>query len=112
MSLDIVKVINQSRELETYSDPELLQKKAVPFVGQPKKHPTDPGKILLRTNPLSYHPTLLEFRINDIVFAENVNTIAGEDGASMLLSKVWIKKGSIGLKLEPFAVADLSKELL
>ena len=109
MTSDIVEVITGNRELEKYSEPSRLPDEAVPYIGQPKQTESDPDKIFIRLNPLSSNGALLEFKTEDVVYAENVKTVSHKDGTAFQIAKVWIRKGSIGIKLEPFAVQDYSE---
>jgi hypothetical protein len=109
LTLDIVEVIAENRELEKYTDPHRLIKEAVPYIGQPKVQEGDPDKLYIRLNPLSGNGALLEFKTQDIVYAENVKTVSQKDGTAFQIAKIWIRKGSIGIKLEPFAVQDFSE---
>ncbi|MDH5560841.1 MAG: hypothetical protein OEY59_08305 [Deltaproteobacteria bacterium] len=111
MSLDIVKVIGD-RSLEKYKDPDKLEEEAVAYAGQVKQHKSDPGKIFLRVDPLSSHGLLLEFNTGDIVFAEDVNTVTNKNGTACRIIKIWVKKGSIAIKLLPFVVSDFSDNYL
>ncbi|MBU3916560.1 hypothetical protein KKA14_13590 [bacterium] len=111
MPSDIIKVIEKAKSLDKYSDPKRLSEDAVPYIGQPKQNDSDPDKIFLRLNPLSSNGSILEFKTKDIVFAENVKTVSQKDGAAFQIIKIWIKKGSIGIKLEPFSVQDFSEVL-
>ncbi|MCP4297745.1 MAG: hypothetical protein GY786_19275 [Proteobacteria bacterium] len=108
VSLDIIKVFASERQLSKYSDPNRLTNEGVPFIGQPKKHPTDPDKIFIRTDPLAKQGHLLEFKTADVIFAEEINTIAGSQGSAINIHKVWVRKGSIGIKLEAFSVMDFT----
>ena len=107
MRSDIVEVIS-GRQLEKYVDPNRLADEAVPYVGQPKQTESEPNKLYIRLNPLSSNGALLEFKVADIVYAENVKTVTHQDGTAFQIAKIWIRKGSIGIKLEPFSVQDLS----
>ncbi len=111
MQSDIISVISENRELGKYNDPNRLLKDAVPYIGQPKQNKTDPDKIFVRLNPFSSNGSILEFKTKDIVFAENVKTVSQKDGAAFQIVKIWIRKGSIGIKLEPFSVQDFSEIL-
>lgn len=111
MTTDIIKVISRQKELQKYSEPSRLAKEAVPYIGQPKQHESEPDKIYLRLNPLSSNGAILEFKTDDIVFAENVKTVSQEEGGAFQIVKIWIRKGSIGIKLEPFSVQDYSEIL-
>lgn len=109
MTNDIVEVIAESRELGKYSDPKKLSKEAIPFIGQPKQNKSTPHKVYIRLNPLTSNGALLEFKTDDVVYAENVKTVSQKDGTVFQIVKIWIRKGSIGIKLEPFSVHDFSE---
>lgn len=111
MTSDIVKVITENRELQKYTKPTRLADEAIPYIGQPKQHESEPNKIFLRLNPLSSNGAILEFKTEDIMFAEDVKTVSQKDGAAFQIVKIWVKKGSIGIKLEPFSVQDFSEIL-
>jgi hypothetical protein len=108
---DIIKVITSKRAIEKYSDRNRLLEEAIAYVGQPKQSTSDPNKIFLRLDPMSSNGALLEFQTDDVVFAENVETVADNDGATYQIVKIWIRIGSIGIKLEPFSVQDYSHVL-
>lgn len=108
MTHDIVEVIAESREVGKYSDPNRLSKEAIPFIGQPKHNKSTPNKVYIRLNPLTSNGALLEFKTDDVVYAENVKTVSQKDGSMFQIVKIWIRKGSIGIKLEPFSVHDFS----
>ena len=111
MTSDIIKVINKERAVEKYSNRNRLLEEAVPYVGQPKQSTSDSDKIILRQNPLASNGALLEFKTDDIVFAENVETVSSNSGETFQVIKIWIRIGSIGIKLEPFYVQDYSNAL-
>ena len=111
MISNIIDVISSERALEKYSDRNRLLGEAVPYVGQPKQSASEPDKIFLRLNPFSSDGALLEFKTEDVVFAENVETLANKDGGTFQIVKIWVRIGSIGIKLEPFSVQDYSKVL-
>ncbi len=108
MTTDIVEVIAKNSAIQKYSEPNRLANEAIPYIGQPKQRKAEPEKIYLRLNPLSSNGAILEFKTEDIVFAENVKTVSQKDGAAFQIVKIWIRKGSIGIKLEPFSVLDYS----
>lgn len=111
MPSDIIEVVAGNRELEKYSDPNRLRKEAIPYIGQPKQQENQSDKVYLRLNPLSSNGAFLEFKTKDVVFAENVKTVTQNDGTAFNIVKIWIRKGSIGIKLEPFSVMDFSEVL-
>lgn len=111
MTSDIIKVINKEHAIERYSNRNRLLEDAVPYVGLPKQSASEPDKIILRQNPLSSNGALLEFKTDDVVFAENVETVSSKSGETFQVIKIWIRLGSIGIKLEPFYVQDYSNVL-
>lgn len=109
MNSNIIEVITENRELEKYRDPNKLNKEAIPYIGQPKQQDSNPDKIYIRLNPMSSNGAFLEFKTKDVVFAENVKTVSQNDGTAFNIVKIWIRKGSVGIKLEPFSVMDFSE---
>ncbi len=105
MPFDIIKITQ--RDLERYQDGDDLKKDAVPYQGQLKQHKNDEDKVFLLLDPLSNNSSMLEFQKKDVLFAEELKSISG-DGQSYMLAKIWLKKGAMGIKLEPFVVSDLA----
>lgn len=101
---NIIEMITRERALEKYSNRNRLLKEAVPYVGHPKQSASEPHKIFLRLNPLSNNGALLEFKTEDIVFAENVEAVTNKDGDTFKIFKIWIRTGSVGIRLEQFLV--------
>jgi hypothetical protein len=95
-----------SYEITKYSIRPDLSKENVAFSGAPKKHPYDSGKILLISDPFSSNTIMYEFTISDITHVEELSHIVSEKGENLGIVRIWVKKGSLGLKYEPFVVAD------
>jgi hypothetical protein len=84
---------------------------AVAFVGTPRKHPYDQEKCLLLTARQAEHPgdgeaSLIEFRMNDVLAIEELPSPVDESGTARSLAKLWVKRGAIAVRYEPFEVAD------
>ena len=79
---------------------------SVSFTGSARKHPYDQEKLLLISDPFSSNTVFYEFRIQDIVHYDDLPGIATDSGENLLMVKLWINKGSLGLKYEPFEVDD------
>lgn len=77
---------------------------AVAFVGSPRKHPYDEEKCVLVSAPFDTNPSILEFRIADIVHVDDLPSPVTADGESLPVVKLWIKRGSFGIRYEPFEV--------
>jgi hypothetical protein len=86
---------------ETHID---LEKEAVAFTAAPRKHPYDNDKILLVKDPFSSDTMFYEFKMEDIVQVDEVPSVATESGRNIKMARVWIRKGSLGMRYEPFEV--------
>ena len=78
----------------------------VPFAGYPRAHPSDKTKLILVNDPLGNEPTVLEFNLEDIIYVEDIPSAVTEAGEGVPLVKLWIKRGAVGVILEPFEVND------
>jgi len=78
----------------------------VPFSGYPRAHPSEKNKLILVNDPLGAEPTVLEFKLEDVLFVEEIPSAITEAGEGIPLIKLWIQRGSIGVILEPFEVND------
>jgi len=79
-------------------------KESFSFTGYPQQHPTDKNKLILVYEPLGENPALLEFKIDDILYVEDVPQAVTEKGEGIPLAKLWIRQGARGMLLEPFEV--------
>ena len=79
-------------------------KDGVPFEGYPRVHPSDKSKLIIVSDPLGDEPTILEFNLEDILYVEEIPSAVTEAGEGVPLVKLWIQRGSVGVKLEPFEV--------
>jgi len=81
-------------------------KDGVSFIGYAQQHRTDQTKMNLVNDPLGKNPALLEFKLADILFVEELPQAVTEMGEGVPLIKLWIRKGARGVILEPFEVND------
>ena len=79
-------------------------KDALPFAGYPRQHPSEKNKLILVYDPLGPNTTVMEFKLEDVAFVEEVPSAVTEDGEGVPLIKLWIRKGAHGVILEPFEV--------
>lgn len=77
---------------------------AVGFIGSPRKHPYDDSKILLISEPEAGDSAILEFRVSDIVSAQELPSPVTEAGESYPIVRLWMRRGSVGIRYEPFEV--------
>jgi hypothetical protein len=93
-------------EIIKYSPRPDLAKDNVSFTGAPRKHPYDPKKILLISDPFSSNTIIFEFTTSDISHIEEISHMVSEAGEGLHIVRIWVRKGSLGLRYEPFVVAD------
>jgi len=79
-------------------------KDCVSFTGYPRQHPSEKNKFLLVYDPLGITPTVLEFKLEDVNFAEEIPSVVTEKGEGIPLIKLWVRIGAHGVILEPFEV--------
>jgi hypothetical protein len=78
----------------------------VGFTGYPRAHPSEKNKLLLVYDPLGVNPALMEFKVADVLFVEDIPQAVTEDGAGIPLVRIWVRRGARGVMLEPFEVQD------
>jgi hypothetical protein len=78
----------------------------VPFAGYPRSHPSESDKLLLVYDPLGINPALMEFKVEDILYVEEIPQAVTESGEGIPLVKLWVRRGARGVLLEPFEVDD------
>ena len=81
-------------------------KNALPFTGYPQQHPAEKNKLILVYDPLGENPAVLEFKLDDILYVEEVSQAVTERGEGIPLVKLWIRRGAHGMLLEPFEVDE------
>jgi hypothetical protein len=81
-------------------------KNALPFTGCPRQHPSEKNKVILFYDPLGSGPTILEFKLDDVVLIEELHSAVTEAGEGVPLAKLWVRKGARGVIMEPFEVDD------
>lgn len=96
-------------ELVRYGEHEALD--AVAFVGTLRKHPYDADKCLLlsgRQEKLSWleEGQLIEFRISDVLGADEMPTIVDATGSTRALLRLWVRRGALAIRYDPFEVDE------
>ncbi|MBF0238748.1 MAG: inorganic pyrophosphatase Ppa [SAR324 cluster bacterium] len=84
---------------------EDLEVDAIPFSGALRHH-YNPNMVLLLTHPWDRDGVVFEFRQEDIIFAEELSSQTRPDGVTVEMAKLWLKKGSIAMKMQPVRVGD------
>ena len=91
-------------ELELYHKHADVPQDAVAFIGSARQHPYDKEKLLIFVDEGSDEAMLLEFRVEDILSAENLPNPVTEKGESYTKIKLWVRRGAMGVRYEPFEV--------
>jgi hypothetical protein len=65
--------------------------------------------MILVAAPFSPHTIVYEFRYDDITHAEELPHLVNENGESVRMAKIWVKKGSLGMRMEPFQVEEIPR---
>ena len=97
-------------EIQTYKKPKnikLLKADNVPFTGTPLKHPYDSAKVVLVADPYSTNTFYYEFKAENISFVEELPNIVNQEGETISIARVWIKKKCVGVRCTPFIVEDI-----
>jgi len=79
---------------------------AVAFTGTLRKHPYDEDKCLLIADPTGCEAAIFEFRIEDVLAIVELPSPVDEAGQSRPLARLWVRRGSFGIRYEPFEVDD------
>jgi hypothetical protein len=81
-------------------------KGGIPFTGYPRHHPSEKDKFILVYDPLGENPRIIVFKLEDVLHVEDVHSAVTESGEAAPLARLWIRKGALGVILEPFEVDD------
>ena len=102
--------VSPKLEIQLYKKPKnigVLRQTHVPFSGAPHKHASDPDRILLVTDPYGGPTFYYEFRVKDIAFVEELPNLVTLDGDTITMTRIWVRKTSIGVHCSPFVVEDI-----
>ena len=101
-------------QIQAYKKPKdirLMGKTHVSFSGSPKKHPYDLKRVILVADPFSTNNLFYEFTKEDISYVEDLPSLVNRKGETITMVRVWVKKGSIGIRCSPFIVEDTRQTL-
>jgi len=77
---------------------------AICFIGTPFRNTGLKNKLLLSSSLHLKNNIFFEFDVKDIIKIEEIDKIVDNQGNSIPVIKIWVKKGSKALKHEPFIV--------
>lgn len=81
-----------------------LKEDFIPFVGSPKKHPSNDNILMLITNPFDENKQFFEFYMDSISAIEEIGTISSENCKSAYQIRIWVRKGTMAIRSETFIV--------
>ena len=79
----------------------------IPYSGSPRKHPFETDRILLIADPFTTNTFYYEFNLADIGYVEELPRMTNIDGEAVSMARIWVKKGSMGVRCTPFLVENL-----
>jgi len=98
-------------EIQAYQRPKdvrSLLETHVPFSGSPRRHPVDPERVVLVTDPFSTATFYYEFQARHVDYVEELPSLVTLEGKTVSMARLWVKKGSLALRSTPFVVEDTS----
>ena len=101
----------KSLEIQAYKKPKdikSLRNTHVPFSGNPRKHPYDSDRVILIADPYSTNTFYYEFLADDISYVEDLPNVVNENGKTITMVRLWVKKMSVGIRCAPFIVQDIA----
>lgn len=109
--MTLTKVLQKAGkfELQAYrrpADRRRIAETHIAYSGSPFKHPDNPDKVILVADPFSQNTFYYEFNKEDITLAEDLPSIVNLDNESMLMVRLWVKKGALAIRCTPFRVAN------
>jgi len=113
MSDESIPKDSEKFEIQAYKRPRNLKdliKTHVPFSGAPQRHPYESDKVILIPDPFSTHTFYYEFETENISFIEELPSLVDLEGSTISMARIWVKKGSIGLRCSPFVVEETARK--
>ncbi len=89
-----------SFDLQKYKKSDSIND-AIIIVGAPFINPVKTDKIVISQAIFSENKIFYEFDIKDVITWEEIDKIVNSKGTTITLIKLYIKKGSIGIRYEP-----------
>ncbi|MBL4823807.1 MAG: hypothetical protein MK515_08520 [SAR324 cluster bacterium] len=82
-----------------------LEQESTPFCGALRPH-YNPKMLLLLSSPLESRGDVLEFRSEDIIYAEELSSITKPNGVTVERVRLWVRNGSPAMRMEPILVGN------
>ena len=62
--------------------------------------------VLLLTHPLESLGKIYEFRVEDILYAQDLPSIERSGGVTVEQTCLWVMRGSLAMRMQPFRVGN------
>ena len=110
--MTIKKLLEDAKkfEVDKYNLSLNFKENHVAFTGAPEKHPYADDKIMLISDPFSTNISYYEFSTADIAGVEELSNLVNVEGKSVKMCRVWVRRGSIGIRSTPFIVEDTTRK--
>ncbi len=95
--------ISKKYDIDKYKNININETHAI-FEGTPQKHSNDENLLILLPDPFSELKEFYEFSIDSIGNIEELGSISSEDGETVYRVRLWVKKGDLAIKSEPFII--------
>lgn len=96
-------------EIQAYrrpTDHRRIAETHIAYSGSPFKHPDNPDLVILLADPFSQNTFYYEFNVEDIALAEDLPSIVNLESESLIMVRLWVKKGALAVRCTPFRVAN------
>ena len=90
-------------DIQPYQGEGNLEADAIAFSGALRQH-YNPNMVVLLSRPLESDGVIYEFRVDDILHIEEIDHLTRQDGLTVEQVRVWVRKGSLAMKMQPFQV--------
>lgn len=110
VSADFVETLEEAGNIVKYREHPAFD--AVPFIGSIKKHPYDQEKclvLLLQTQkrmPWFNGGEIIELKMRDVQALDELPSEIDPTGTAISVFRIWVKRGAIAVRFEPFEVTD------
>ena len=101
---DLVYLPPRELKMVCYDKTQDYMKTSVAYQGILHKHHYKTDTVILMDPPLSQSTVCYEFKVSDITKIEELPSIVTETGESIRMVKLWVRKGSLGLRMQAFEV--------
>ena len=106
--MNLIKLLEEGNYFEIQKrrvSSKTLEKDSTPFCGALRPH-SNPKMLLLLSSPLESRSDVLEFRSEDILYAEELSSLTKPNGVTVEQVRLWVRNGSPAMRMEPLRVGS------